>query len=338
MDKLLNAHLPAGELLAALSTTAARKLSRREFMQATGVTGGGLMLGIALPATHRFAQAQQNAKFVYPPAAFVRIAPDNTVTVLINKLEFGQGVMTSLPMLIAEELECDWSKVRAEHAPAAQVYAHPGFGIQMTGGSTSIASSYMQFRTIGATARQMLLSAASQQWNVPVSRLDTKDGVLVELGGGKRRATYGSLAAAAAKLPVPDKTGIKAERADFKLIGKPMRRIDSREKVNGSAKFSIDHSLPKMRVAVVARPPVFGGKVASFDAAKARAIKGVENVLQVQTDRGGSGVAVIANGYWPAKQGRDALDIKWDLPAGVTTSAQMTQYRELASQPGLPAR
>jgi isoquinoline 1-oxidoreductase beta subunit len=338
MDKLINAHLPAGEVLAALSTTAARKFSRREFMRATGVTGGGLMLGIALPATHRFAQAQQNAKFVYPPAAFVRIAPDNTVTVLINKLEFGQGVMTSLPMLIAEELECDWSKVRAEHAPAAQVYAHPGFGIQMTGGSTSIASSYMQFRTIGATARQMLLSAASQQWNVPVSRLDTKDGVLVELGGGKRRATYGSLAAAAAKLPVPDKTGIKAERADFKLIGKPMRRIDSREKVNGSAKFSIDHSLPNMRVAVVARPPVFGGKVASFDAAKARAIKGVENVLQVQTDRGGSGVAVIANGYWPAKQGRDALDIKWDLPAGVTTSAQMTQYRELASQPGLPAR
>jgi isoquinoline 1-oxidoreductase beta subunit len=338
MDKLLSANLNAADVLAALSTEAPRKLSRRDFMKATGLAGGGLMLGIALPASHRFAQAQQNQKFVYPPAAFVRISPDDTVTILINKLEFGQGVMTAMPMLIAEELECAWSKVRAEHAPAAQVYAHPGFGIQMTGGSMSIASSYLQFRTIGATARQMLLAAASQQWNVPVAKLDTKDSMVIELGGGKRRASYGSLAAAAAKLPVPEKAAVKADRADFKLIGKPMRRIDSREKVNGSAKFSIDHSLPNMRVAVVARPPVFGGKVASVNDAKARAIKGVENVLPVQTDRGGSGVAVIANGYWPAKQGRDALEIQWDLPPGVTTSAQMAQFRELAGQPGNVAR
>ncbi|MFN9031948.1 MAG: molybdopterin cofactor-binding domain-containing protein [Betaproteobacteria bacterium] len=338
MDKLLNAPLGAADVLAALSTQAPRKLSRRDFMKATGVTGGGLMLGIALPASHRFARAQQGQKAVYPPAAFVRIAPDDTVTVLINKLEFGQGVMTAMPMLIAEELECDWNKVRGDHAPAAQIYAHPGFGIQMTGGSTSIASSYTQFRMIGAAARHMLLTAAAQQWKVPLDRLDTKEGVVIELGGGRRRASYGSLAQAAAKLPVPEKIGVKADHKDFKLIGKPTHRIDAREKVNGAAKFSIDHSLPNMRVAVVARPPVFGGKVASVDAAKARSIKGVENVLQVQTDRGGSGVAVIANGYWPAKQGRDALDIKWDLPAGVTTSTQMAQFRDLAAQPGNMAR
>ena len=337
MHKLLQAHAP--ELLATLAADHAprpARLSRRAFLKATGATGGGLMLGITLPGA---AAAQQSGeKFVYPPSAFLRIAPDSSVTILINKLEFGQGVMTSLPMLIAEELDCDWARVRAEHAPAAQVYAHPGFGIQMTGGSTSIASSYTQFRVIGATARLMLLQTAAAQWNAPIERLDTKAGVIYEIGGQKRRAAYGTLAEAAAKRPVPQRVGIKASAADFTLIGKPTRRIDSREKVNGSAKFGIDQMPPNGRVAVVARPPVFGGKVESFDAAAAKAIKGVQAVVQVPTDRGGSGVAVIANGYWPAKTARDALQIKWQLPAGVTSADQLAQYRQLATQPGAMAK
>ena len=337
MDKLIQQNPGAAEVLAQLSTAAPRKLGRREFFRATGMAGGGLLLGIALPAGHRFAQAQQQ-RMVYPPAAFVRIAPDDSVTVLINKLEFGQGVMTAMPMLIAEELDCDWNKVRAEHAPAAQVYAHPGFGIQMTGGSTSIASSYTQFRTIGASARLMLLQAAATEWKTPLERLDTRDGVIIEIGGGKRRAPYGRFVEAAARLPVPERVGVKADRKDFKLIGKPTRRLDARDKVNGRARFSIDHGLPNMRVALVARPPVFGGRVAKVDDARARAIKGVQAVLTVATDRGGSGVAVIADGYWPAKQGRDALAIDWTLPPGVSTPTQMAQYRALAAQPGRPAR
>ena len=339
MHKLIAAHAP--ELLAEFgvaSPAAACKptrLSRRRFLQATGVAGGGLMLGIALPG----ARAQQSGeKFVYPPSAFIRIAPDSSVTVLINKLEFGQGVFTSMSMLIVEELECDWTKVRAEHAPAAKVYAHPGFGIQMTGGSDSIASSYQQFRVIGATARLMLLQAAAAQWKTPLDKLDTRDGIVIEIGGQKRRAAYGALAEAAMKLPVPAKVGIKASAADFKLLGKPTRRIDSREKVNGSAKFGIDQMPSNCRVALVARPPVFGGKIESADTTRALAIKGVQAVVQVPGDRGAGGVAVIASGYWPAKTARDALDIKWSLPTGPTTDAQVAQYRQLAAQPGLPAR
>ncbi len=340
MDRLMQA--PAREdLLAALKLETPIKLDRRAFLKATGLAGGGLMLAIGLPAGGgRFAFAQQppGEKPPYPPAAFVRIAPDDTVTVLINKLEFGQGVFTSMPMLIAEELDCRWSKVRAEHAPTGQVYAHPGFGIQMTGGSQSISSSWQQFRRIGASARLMLIQAAAQQWGVPAEKLDTKDSTVIEIGGKKRRASYGSLAEAAMKLPVPAHAGVKADPRDFALIGKPTRRIDSREKVDGSAKFGIDQRLPGMRTAVVARPPVFGGKVANFNADKARAIAGVETVVPVQVDRSGTGIAVIGSGFWPVKQGRDALEIEWTLPAGPTTAEQFAQYRELAQQPGLPAR
>jgi isoquinoline 1-oxidoreductase beta subunit len=319
-----------------LSSLVPTKLSRRDFLKATGLAGGGLMLAVGAPV----ASAQKpDEKFVYPPSAFIRIARDSSVTVVINKLEFGQGVFTSMAMLIAEELDCDWNKVRAEHAPAAQIYAHPGFGIQMTGGSQSIASSYNQYRVIGATARDMLLASASKRWGVPLEKLDTRNGEVREQGGQRRRASYGELADAAMKLPVPVKASVKADPLDFKLIGKPTRRIDSREKVNGAAMFGIDFKLPGMKVAVVARPPVFGGKATSFDGTKAKAVKGVDAVLPVPVDRGGNGVAVIANGYWPAKQGRDALDIVWDPAAtGPTTADQLAQYKALAQTPGLPAR
>src|SRR5258706_507177 len=261
--------VPAFALPAAASSTGgaisgAGKLSRRKFLRATGVAGGGLMLAIALPDFGgRRAWAQE--KFVYPPAAFIRIDKDSSVTMVINKLECGQGVFTSLAMLLADELECDWAKVHAVPAPVAQVYAHPGFGVQMTRGSDSVNSSWRQLRTIGATARAMLLQAAAQLWNVPLAKLDTKNGVVVEIGGQKRRASYGDLAEAAMKLPVPAKVGVKADPQDRLLIGKATRRLDARDKGIGAAQFGIDVRRPEMRAAVVVRPPVFGGKVKQVD-------------------------------------------------------------------------
>ncbi len=331
------------DVLAQVSTTRPVKLARRDFLKATGRAGGGLMLAIGLPLGTlggRLAHAQEPGKrLTYPPAAFIRIGADDSVTILVNKLEFGQGVFTSLPMLIAEELDCDWKKVRAEHAPAAQVYAHPGIGIQMTGGSQSVASSWQQFRVIGAAARDMLLAAAAQRWKADKARLDTRDGIVIEIGGQKRRVNYGALAEDAMKLEVPAKIGIKADQRDFWLIGKPTRRIDAREKVDGSARFAIDKTLPGMLVAVVAHPPVFGGKVkqADLDPAKVK-VRGFKAMFPIPVGRGGSGVAVVADGYWPAKTVRDGLKIEWDLPAGPTTSEQLAQYRALAAQPGLVAR
>jgi len=309
------------------------RLNRREFLKATGLAGGGLMLGFSVDGA-----AQDAKKMVYPPSAFLRIAPDGSTTIMVNRLEFGQGVSTALPMLIAEELDCDWNKVRAELAPAAEVYGDPSFGIQMTGGSRSVAASWKQYRVIGATARALLVAAAAQRWNADATKLDTLNGFVFEPGGQKRRASYGSLAEAAAKLPLPASVGLKADPADYFIVGRPTRRLDSREKVNGTAEFGIDKSLPGLRVAVLVHPPVFGGKVAAFDPAKAKTVKGVEAVLQVPVDRGGSGVAVIANGYWPAKTGRDALDITWEAATGPTTADLFKQFRDLAQQPGLTAR
>ena len=318
-------------------------VSRRDFLKATGMAGGGLMLAIGLGPRGllggRVAHAAEGAAAapkVYPPAAFIRIGEDEQVSIIVGKLEFGQGVLTSMPMLIAEELDCDWNKVRSEHAPADVVYANPLFGAQFTGGSMSIRTSYVQMRTIGASARQMLMTAAAQRWGVSPEKVSTRRGVVIE-NGGKRSLTYGQLAQEAMNLPVPSGVKLKTPK-EFTLIGRPTRRLDSPSKVNGSAQFGMDVRLPDMRLAVIARPPVFGGKVVKIDDAKARAIPGVESVLQVPVDRGGTGVAVIAKGYWPAHQGRDALDIQWDLPAGPTTSAQIEQYRSLASQPGTVVR
>jgi len=343
IDSRIEADLPAESLIASLVSGSPVPVSRREFLKATGMAGGGLMLAIGLGERGalggRLAAAEEGAApapKVYPPSAFIRIGEDDRVTIVVGKLEFGQGVLTSMPMLIAEELDCDWSKVRSEHAPADPVYGHPGFGMQFTGGSMSISSSYEQMRTIGATARQMLMSAAAQRWGVAPDKVSTRRGVVFEKGG-KRSLAYGKLANDAMGLPVPTGVALKNPKT-FTLIGRPTRRLDSPEKVNGSAKFGMDVRLPDMRVAVLARPPVFGGKVTKVDDARARAVPGVEAVLQVPVDRGGTGVAVIAKGYWPAHQGRDALDVQWELPAGPTTATQLEQYRALLSQPGGLAR
>jgi isoquinoline 1-oxidoreductase beta subunit len=311
-------------------------LSRRSFVKAGTLATSGLVLGFFMPAANKFARAADAPKPTYAPNAFLRIAPDNTVTVMVNRLEFGQGVHTSLPMLIAEDLDADWSQMRGELAPAADVYKDPAFGTQMTGGSGSIAHSYLQYREIGAKARAMLVQAAAAQWKLKPEQCRTSRGFV--MGPAGQKASYGSLADAAMKQPMPATVALK-DAKDFRIIGKPTRRLDARAKSNGKQQFGIDFTPPNTKVAVVARPPVFGAKLARLDASKAKAVKGVIEVLEVPTDRGGRGVAVIADGYWPAKQGRDALVIGWDTGSleKVSSTKQMADFTVLAKTPGMAA-
>lgn len=306
--------------------------SRRAFLKSVGVVSGGLVVACCLPLAVRRAFAQDAAKPApIPPNAFVHIAPDDSVTILLKHSEMGQGIWTSLPMVLAEELDCDWANVRAEHAPAAPAYAHTAFGMQMTGGSTSTWESYEQLRNAGAMARALLIQAAAQRWNVLPADCRTQAGFVV---AGDKKASYGELAAAAAKLPAPAEVKLK-DAKDFRIIGKPTRRLDSAAKVSGKAEFGIDVKRPNMLIAVVARSPVFGGTLKSFDAAKAKAVPGVADVVQVP-----SGVAVLAKHFWAAKQGRDALVLDWDLGAGasLSTDALRADYRKLAQTPGMVAK
>lgn len=313
-------------------------IARRDFLRTSAAVGGGLLISLYLPSLSGAASSIDTATSAaaaepFAPNAFIRIATDDTVTVIVNKSEMGQGVYTSLPMLVAEELEADWSKIRYESAPVGQEYAHPGFGIQMTGGSTSTASEWERFRKAGAMARLMLIAAAAQTWNVDASTLKAESGSVVH-AASNRRASFGSLAEAAAKLSPPKEVPLKDPK-DFKLIGKPTRRLDTPSKINGSAQFGIDVRIPGMFTALIARSPVFGGKVLSFNADKARAVPGVKDVVQVP-----SGIAVIANGFWAAKLGRDQLEIKWDEGPNATLSTvgMREQYAKLAQAPGLVAR
>jgi len=311
-------------------------MSRRGFMKAAAVAGGGLVLGFVVPGGGRFANAQE-AKKVFTPNAFLHIAPDDSVTIMVNRLEFGQGVQTSLPMLIAEELDADWTRVSGALAPAADVYKDPMFGIQMTGGSGSIAHSYTQYREIGARARAMLVAAAAQKWKVDPAQIKVAKGVVH--GPAGQKAGFGSLADAAMALPVPQSVTLKDPK-QFTIIGKPTPRLDARVKSNGKQQFGIDNYLPGMKVAVVARPAVFGAKVGKLDASKAKQVKGVIDVVEIATDRGGRGVVVIADGYWQAKQGRDALVIDWDSTGveKVSSDAQLEAFKKLATQPGTVAK
>jgi len=306
-------------------------LSRRGFLKTGALATSGLVLGFVVPGANRFVQAQ--GPKVYAPNAFLRIASDNIVTVIVNRLEFGQGVHTSLPMLIAEELDADWSQMRGELAPAGDIYKDPAFGIQITGGSGSIARGFTQYREIGARARAMLVAAAAEQWKVQPGQCRTEKGVV--FGPAGQKASYGSLAEAAMKQPMPTTVVLKDAKA-FRYIGKPMRRIDARAKSSGRQQFGIDFTPENAVTVVVARPPVFGAKVAKFDAGAARAVKGVLDVLEVDLDRGARGVAVFAKGYWPAKQGRDALNAEWNTAdvEKVSSDAQLARYRELAKAPG----
>jgi isoquinoline 1-oxidoreductase beta subunit len=328
-----NAGLP-GAAAGALGVT-----SRRGFLKAGAVASGGLVLGFMLPGGGRLARAAEGKPAVYAPNAFLRVAPDNTVTVIVNRLEFGQGVHTSLPMVIADELDADWAQMRAELAPAGDAYKDPAFGMQITGGSGTIAHSFTQYREIGARARAMLVAAAAEQWKVAPGQCRTTKGVVY--GPAGQKASYGALADAAMTQAVPEAVTLK-DAKQFRYIGKPMKRLDARAKSSGRQQFGIDFKPEgaKLAIAVVAHPPVFGAKVAKFDASKAKAIRGVLAVLEIPVDRGGRGIAVIADGYWPARQGRDALEIEWDT-AGVgrlDSAAQLAEFDALAKTPGAVAR
>jgi isoquinoline 1-oxidoreductase beta subunit len=331
-DWFKNAGLPGTATGSAFAGT-----SRRGFLKAGAVASGGLVLGFMLPQGGRLARAAEGKSTVYAPNAFLRVAPDNTVTVMVNRLEFGQGVHTSLPMVIADELDADWAQMRAELAPAGEPYKDPAFGMQITGGSGTIAHSFTQYREIGARARAMLVAAAAEQWKLKPQQCRTAKGFVY--GPAGQKATYGSLADAAMKQPVPQAVTLK-DAKQFRYIGKPMKRLDARAKSTGRQQFGLDFKPEGVKVAVVAHPPVFGGKVAKFDAAKAKAIRGVLEVVEIPVDRGGRGVAVIAEGYWPAKQGRDALDIQWNLDdlAKADSAAQLAEFTELSKTPGAVAR
>ena len=296
-------------------------MERRAFLQTAGGAGAALVIGFRIPGRGE----QEPSPFA--PNAWLRISPDDSVLVIVDRSEMGQGVATSLPMLLAEELEADWSKVKIEFAPADKAYINPLFGLQGTGGSSSVRAAWTPLRKAGAAAREVLIAAAAQRWAVKTTECHAENGAVVHTKT-KRRLRYGQLAARAATLPVPTDVPLKDPK-DWRIAGKPTKRLDAAVKTNGRAKFGIDTWVPGMRIAVVARSPVFGGKVKSFDATAAKAVEGVRNVVQIS-----SGVAVVATGYWPAKLGRDALRVEWDegSVASVSSAGISQMFAERAGQ------
>lgn len=301
-------------------------ISRRDFLKAGALLGGGLVLGVSLPTP-----APGKETSATPLNAFVRIGTDDTVTIMLNHSEMGQGVYTSLPMLVNEELEADWSRIRVESAPVNAAYNHTAFGMQMTGGSTSVWSEYDRLRQMGASAREMLIAAAAKQWGVKPSACRAEKGKVVHKSG--KKLTYGKLAKKAAAMPVPKDVKLK-DPSKYTILGSPTPRLDTPQKVNGSAMFGMDVSVPGMLTAVIAHPPVFGAKVKSVKDDKAKSVPGVKAVAQVP-----SGVAVIAKDFWSAKKGRDALEIAWDEGplASLSTAGLRESYADLAKTPGLVA-
>ncbi|HKV04773.1 MAG TPA: xanthine dehydrogenase family protein molybdopterin-binding subunit [Candidatus Acidoferrales bacterium] len=307
---------------------------RRSFIKAGLAGATGLVVGMYLPGRYE-ALAAKPVDAAAPAVlnAWIQVGTDDHVTILIAKSEMGQGVITSLSMLAAEELECDWKKIRTEFAPAAVVYFDPAFRMQGTGGSQSIHSCWQPMRQAGATARTMLVAAAAQKWGVDASECRAENGAVVH-AATKRRLTYGSLAEAAAKIPPPTDVKLK-DPSQFKVIGKPTKRLDTPDKVNGRAGFGIDVRRPGMLHAVVSRCPVFGGKVASFDATKAKAVHGVKDVFQIS-----DGVAVVADNTWNAMQGRRALDVKWDEGPNAAASNEtiFKAFADSCENPGVVSR
>ena len=283
--------------------------SRRSFLQSSAAITGGLMLGFNLPGT--LGQAMAGAA-THAPNAWVHIADNNVITILSAHSEMGQGVYTSMPMLIAEELHVDMNQIHVVAAPPGAAYVNALLGAQITGGSTSVRNSWDKLRIAGAQVREMLVTAAAQRWHVDASLLKADKGMVNGPKGLK--ATYGSLAQAASRLPVPAKPALKDPK-DFKLIGTRAKRVDTPAKVNGTAEFGIDVKLPGMVYASLAQCPVIGGKVKSFDATKAKASAGVIDVVQIS-----DGVAVVASSWWQAKKARDLLSIQWDEGPGAALS------------------
>lgn len=320
-----------------ISLNELQRPARRKFLRDLAVLGGGLVIGFRLPEKGGRASAVEEAAAgaakVYPPNAFIRIAPDDSVTLIVNKSEMGQGVYTSLPMLINEELDAPWERIRIEPAPVAAVYNHTQFGLQLTGGSTSVSSSWEQLRGVGASARILLVQAAAQRWGVPASACKAENGRIFH-PDGHTSLSYGEVAEEAGKLPLPAEVPLKDPK-HFKWIGKSLKRLDTPEKITGKAVFGIDVRLPDMVTVLVARSHVFGGKLKRFDATETLKVPGVVGVYEVPT-----GVAVAANGFWPAKTARDLLQTEWDEGEGaaLSTAKLREEYFALARTPGAVAR
>ncbi len=315
--------------------------SRRDFLKLGIISGTSLTLGVYFQPLlaeellsgpgHATAATRQA---VLEPNAFVQIGTDNMVTVISKHIEFGQGTFTGLPTLIAEELDAAWSQIKVESAPAdPTLYNNLNWGpYQGTGGSSSIANSYEQLRNAGASARAMLVAAAAQAWSVSAESISIQQGVVLHKAS-KQSATFGELAELAAAQPVPEQVTLKSPK-DFVYIGKHVPRKDSASKINGSAIFTQDIQLPDMLTAVVAHPPKFGAIMKSFDASKAKTIKGIKDVVAIP-----SGVAVLAKDFWTAKKARDLLEIEWDETNAFKLGSNeiLAQYKSLAKKPGAVA-
>jgi isoquinoline 1-oxidoreductase beta subunit len=314
-------------------------LDRRDFLK-TGVTAGAaLLVGFHLDARADDPAQGQEKPQVNPFDAWVRITPDNRITLILGKSEMGQGIMTALPMILAEELSVDWKKVGIEQAPTnPKIYDHG------TGGSGSVAGSWLPLRRAGAAAREMLITAAATEWNVNRDTCVAQDGGILH-GARKNFLTYGQLVPVASKLPIPDlKTVTLKNSSDFTLVGHDTRRVDAKSKADGSAKFGIDSRIPLMHYAVIARCPVFGGKMKSFDATNAKQVPGVRDVIAIDAVGPGAftagGVVVLADNSWAAMKGREALKIEWDegAHAGESSATLRQQFLENAAKPGKVVR
>jgi isoquinoline 1-oxidoreductase beta subunit len=308
--------------------------SRRAFLRGAAASAGALVIGtyVALPKGNALASTPATPTGGAPqPNAFIRIAPDNTVTVMIKHLDMGQGNTTGLATIVADELDADWSQIRTEFAPAdAHLYNNLMFGpVQGTGGSTAIANSWMQLRRAGAAAKEMLIAAAVFQWKVPASEIRVEKGV-VRHPGTSRAATFGELATSAATLPVPQEPRLKDPK-DWTYIGKRVPRVDSEAKTSGRTLYSLDVRRPDQLTALVAHAPQFGATVKSFEDGAARAVPGVVDVVRIPT-----GVAVLAKDTWSAMKGREALQITWDDAAAEKRSSDaiMAEYKEIARRSG----
>jgi len=312
------------------------EIDRRDFLKVGSAIGGGLLLTFSLPELVRTARGAAVGQESFAPNAFIRIGREDEVTLTMPMVEMGQGIYTTMAMLIAEELEVDIDRARLEHAPPNDsLYANSILHIQTTGLSSSVRAFYTPLRQAGAAARMMLIAAAAKQWNVDSRDCRAKRGIVFDATGA-RSLRYGELVEVAATLPVPARSSvILKDPKDFTLIGAPVRRLDSPDKVNGRAEFGIDVKLPAMKIAAIAISPVFGGKPRSFDEAAARAVNGVHQVVRID-----NAVAVVADHTWAAKKGLKAANIQWDNGpnANVSSGDIVRQLEEASKQPGAVAR
>jgi isoquinoline 1-oxidoreductase subunit beta len=294
-------------------------LSRREFVAVGVAAGAGLVVGFYLP------HAGRSGKKVFSPNAYLRITPDNKVTIVCARSEMGQGVRTALPMILAEELEADWKQIEIEQAGASTLY-----GDQGTGGSASVKTTWDPMRKAGAAAREMLLSAAALTWGVPRSSCAAENGAVVH-GASKRRLTYGELVEKAATLPIPTDVPLKQSK-DYKIVGQRLARVDTPSKVRGEAVFGIDFRMPEMKYAVLSRSPTIGGKVLSFDDKESRKIAGVSYVGKISD----AAVAVVADSVWGAMEGRRVLNVSWDAGPNkeLNTAAVVEGLKQAAAKKG----